>query len=305
MPSITFTPDNRREESERNETILETAQRTKVPLIHVCMGNGRCSTCRVQVVEGLANISPRTEQEQDIAERMKFGEDIRLSCQTKACGDLKIRRLVLDPEDVEVTSLILEGAVPGQVGMEKEVVILMADIRNFTAMAGFLLPYDAMHILNRYFYLMNEVISRYGGRIDNYMGDGLMAFFGVTDRKKDILIAVRAASEMLDVVKKRIRPYVKEHFGREFRIGIGMHYGLVVAGLIGARENKRHAIIGDSVNFASRVESINKELGTQFLISEDIYSRIYESIKVGRIHSLKIKGKTGLYPVYEVSGLVE
>jgi adenylate cyclase len=259
----------------------------------------------VQVVEGLANISPRTEQEQDIAERMKFGEDIRLSCQTKACGDLKIRRLVLDPEDVEVTSLILEGAVPGQVGMEKEVVILMADIRNFTAMAGFLLPYDAMHILNRYFYLMNEVISRYGGRIDNYMGDGLMAFFGVTDRKKDILIAVRAASEMLDVVKKRIRPYVKEHFGREFRIGIGMHYGLAIAGLIGARENKRHAIIGDSVNFASRVESINKELGTQFLISEDIYSRIYESIKVRRIHSLKIKGKTGLYPVYEVAGLVE
>jgi adenylate cyclase len=305
MPSITFTPDNRRERTEPEETILETAQRTKVPLIHVCMGNGRCSTCRIQVVEGLANITPRTEQEQDIAERMKFTEDIRLSCQTKACGDVKIRRLVLDPDDVEVTSLILGGAVPGQVGTEKEVVILMADIRNFTAMADFLLPYDAMHILNRYFYLMSEVISRYGGQIDNYMGDGLVAFFEVTDRKKDILKAIRAAFEMLDVVKKRIRSYVKEHFGREFRIGIGLHYGLAICGLIGARENKRHAIIGDSVNFASRVESVNKELGTQFLISEDVYSRIYRNIKVRRIHSIRIKGKRGLHTVYEVSGLAK
>ena len=64
-------------------------------------------------------------------------------------------------------------------------------------------------------------------------------------------------------------------------------------------------VIGDAVNLASRIEAANKQVGTQFLISEDIYSRIYESIKVGRIHSLKIKGKTGLYPVYEVSGLVE
>jgi adenylate cyclase len=115
--------------------------------------------------------------------------------------------------------------------------------------------------------------------------------------------AIHAGLEMLDVVDQRIRPYVKEYFGRRFKIGIGLHYGIVVAGMIGARKNKRHTVIGDAVNFTSRIESINKQLGTQFLISEDIYAVIQKSIKINRTHKIKIRGKAGMHTVYEVVGL--
>jgi len=86
MPSITFIPDNREEKTEQDETILETAQRTNIPLTHVCVGDARCSTCCVQIIEGHENVSPRSRLEQDIADQMNFDKDIRLAHTIKIRG---------------------------------------------------------------------------------------------------------------------------------------------------------------------------------------------------------------------------
>jgi class 3 adenylate cyclase len=110
------------------------------------------------------------------------------------------------------------------------------------------------------------------------------------------------ALEMLDLVNRLIRPYVQELFRRDFRIGIGLHYGLVVAGTIGG-DNRRNTIIGDAVIFASRIERSNKRLGSQFLISEDIYNFVHKRIRVKRRHTVRIPGKSGLHILYEVAGI--
>lgn len=302
MQRIVFLPDDREEEAGVDETILEVAQRTNIPLINVCTGNSRCSTCRVQIVEGMEHVSPRSGSEQDIAEQMAFAGDIRLACQTKISGNVKVRRLVLDEEDVDVTSLLIQEAGANLSGVEKEVLILVADIRDFTSFSETLLPYDIVHILNRYFHLMNEVVIRHGGKIDNYMGDGFIALFEVKDKREDTLRGIRAAIEMLGVVETRIQPYAGKFFDRRFRIGIGLHYGLVVAGTIGGRGNKRQTIIGDAVNFASRIESTNRKLGTHFLISEDVYSLVKNDVRINRTHTIGIRGKKGLHSLYEVVG---
>lgn len=304
MASITFLPDKRKVTVTHDETILGAAQRAGIPLTHVCQGNARCSTCRVRIVEGIENVSHRSGEEQDIADKMDFGADIRLACQTKVTGDVKVRRLVLDEEDIELTSLLISDSTPNAAGVEKEVLILFADIRGFTSLAENILPYDVVHILNRYFLLMNNVINRHGGLINNYMGDAFLALFEVKANEKDVLRGIRAGLEMLDVVDKRIQPYIQNFFGRDFSIGIGLHYGLVVAGTIGAPQNNRRTIIGDAVNFASRLESINRKLGTQFLISEDIYAIVHNSIRVNRTHTVNIRGKAGSHTVYEVVGLI-
>jgi len=99
MPIIKFLPDLKEETANKGETILEVAIRAGIPMIHICMGNGRCSTCRVKITEGLENVSPRSIEEFKIAESLSFGRDIRLACQTRIEGDITVRRLVVDNED--------------------------------------------------------------------------------------------------------------------------------------------------------------------------------------------------------------
>jgi adenylate cyclase len=272
-------------------------------MIHVCMGNGRCSTCRLKITEGLENVSPRSVEEYKIAEGLSFSRDIRLACQTRIQGDVTVRRLVVDSEDIEVTSLLIRQTNSEHVGVEKEVLILMADIRDFTRMTETLLPYDIVHILNRYFHLVNQAIERHGGKIINYMGDGFIALFEVKNPEEDALAAVTAGLSMLEIAAQRMQPYVRGLFGKDFEIGIGLHHGLVVAGAIGSHDNKRQTVIGDAVNFTSRIESINKKLGTRFLVSNAIYSLVHSRIKTHRKYTMSFKGKSGSHTVYEVTGL--
>lgn len=305
MALITFLPDQQKVESSEAETLLEVAQRADIPITHVCQGNGRCSTCRVQIIEGQENVSPPSDSEKLIAVQMGFGETIRLACQAKIIGDITIRRLVLDEEDIEVTSLLIQDAKSSLVGAEKEVLILFADIRNFTSLAEALLPYDVIHFLNRYFHAMNKVITSFGGNINNYMGDGFLALFDIENAQHDVLRGIMAGLEMLRVVETKILPYVKSLFGKDLRIGIGMHRGMVVAGSLGDSPNKKNTIIGDAVNVTSRIEKSNKDLNTSFLISEDVHTVVKKKILTGKSQMITLRGKTGSHMVYEVLGLKE
>jgi adenylate cyclase len=251
------------------------------------------------IVDGLEHCAPPNDKETRLAERLHFGPDIRLACQTTVSGDVELRRLVLDAEDLEIV-----GGSPRSVGEEKQLAILFADIRGFTSFAETLPPYDVVHVLNRYFHQVGQVIQRNGGCIDNYMGDGLMALFGVEDSSGATLQAIRAGLDMLDAVE-RLRPYLQSIYTRSFHIGIGVHYGEVVVGAIGHDETKRVTAIGDAVNLASRIESVNKQAGTEFLISEATYDHVKELIRVGKTIEVTLPGKSGEYTLYEVLGMRE
>lgn len=303
MPTITYLLDNRSVESEEGETILDTSLRLGIPHTHVCGGNARCSTCRVIILDGLENCSRRNSREQELANRLHFSPQIRLACQTLITGHVTLRRLVLDAADVELTSQLTPDKTPIAAGEEKKVAILFADIRKFTAFSEPLPPYDVIHVLNRYFDQMGKVINRNGGYIDNYMGDGLMALFGVHDPHEATLSAVRAGLGMLEAVEQ-LGAYLENIYAMSFQIGIGVHYGDVVLGSIGAKDARRMTAIGDAVNLASRIEQANKEYGTHLLVSEHAYDEIRRQARVGReFADTAIEGKSGRYKLYEIVGL--
>jgi len=303
VASVQVGPDNKQIVMCGSETILAASLREGILHAYACGGRARCSICRISVEEGLEFCSPRSKGEQIVAARLNFSPETRLACQTKITGDVNVRRLVVDDDDIEFTRGIAEGPRPASIGEEKKLAILFADVRSFTALSERMSPYDVIYFLNRYFHLTSNVIESYGGYVDNYMGDGLMALFGHDDAPDAAFRAVSAALTMLEEVEKRSRHF-EELYGVSVRIGVGIHQGNVVVGMIGAGERQRMTVIGDAVNFASRIESANKKYGTELLISNEVHRHIADRITVGRqIEHVVIEGKAGQHVLHEVKGL--
>jgi len=300
MSTIRIKPDGRLLEAADGESILTATLRHGVEHSNACGGHGRCSTYRVMITEGLDRCSGRTQIEQKVADHLGLPDEIRLACQTVASGEVSARRLVLDTLDIDLTTQIIENPPVEIVGIEKEVCILFADIRSFTAFAEALLPYDVIFVLNRYFRLMEEILVRHHGFIDNYMGDGFLALFEGDSKREVAISAISAALEMLSVVEKDLHPYSESLFGQSFDIGIGIHYGLVVAGSVGGKESRKVTVIGDAVNFASRVESANKVAGTRLLVSDEVAKLVEDVVTFGKTSSIEIRGKSGEHTLHEV-----
>lgn len=302
MANLFYILEKRTIAADPAETILDASLRAGIPHAHACGGTARCSTCRVAIVEGLEHCVARNNLEQRLAERLHFTPDIRLACQTTIDNDVKLRRLVLDDKDILLTDQRSAGTAPASSGEEKRLAVLFSDIRGFTPFAEALPPFDVVHLLNRYFNDMGVVINRNGGKIDNYMGDGLMALFGMEDESGAALRAVKAGLEML-AATEHLKPYLEAIYGSSFEIGVGINYGEVVVGAIGAQSLKRVTAIGDAVNLASRIEEANKQAGTRLLISQETYNEVSDHVEVGKIINAKLPGKKGVYILYEITAL--
>ena len=302
MNTIHSLPDDRDIEVADGETILTASLRAEIPHAHACGGKARCSTCRVLVLEGVEMCGPRTEREERLAEQLHFGENVRLACQTTVHGDLSIRRPVVDRVDLALANLLELNEARERVGEERRLAVLFADITRYTPFAESLLPYDVTHVLNRYFFLMAEVIQSHGGHVSDYIGDGLMALFGIHGDGDQAARAVRAGLGMFEALGE-LNPYLQTMYGREFDIRIGIHVGDAVVGTIGIAPMEKLAAIGDAVNFASRIEVANKEVGTRFLVSSDTADELDESFQVGRSFEVPVKGKSGTHTLYEIVGL--
>jgi adenylate cyclase len=302
MPLIYYLPDRKTIEAGDGETLLQAALRAKIPHTNVCGGFARCSTCWVSVIEGQEHCSPRTPEEQAIADMLHFPATVRLACQTVPRGTVKVRRLLEELEDIDFDTLFIEGTEACAIGEEKDILILFSDIQGFTPFAENLLPYDVIYCLNLHFRQMGEIVASHGGRIDNYMGDGFMALFEAEAPEAGALQAVRAGLAMLKKVEE-LGPYLEELYHHSFKIRLGLHYGKVVAGNLGHPGHKKKTVVGDAVNLASRIETANKKAGTSFLISEDTYALVKDQVQVGKRAHVTLPGKTGKYRLYEVTGL--
>lgn len=299
MNRVEFLSDDFSADYNSEKSLLEFALKKGIPIAHSCGGLARCSTCRVSVIEGLDSCSPRNDAEIVMAKKLSFPDSIRLACQTSVSGPVKLRRLVLDPND-EVMIGEPGAITPKVVGIEKDVAVLFADIRGFTTFSEKLPPYDIVHVLNRYFYAMGDAIRAHGGDIYNYMGDGLMAIFGVHKTECQVTDAVKAAFSMQKKLED-LRPYLQSIWGKCFQIGIGIHYGTVVIGEIGAQGSQRVTAIGDAVNVASRIESMTKIAQTSLLISEAAHKRIMERIPTrAKCSEIALAGRSGKETLYEV-----
>jgi len=174
--------------------------------------------------------------------------------------------------------------------------ILFADINGFTALAERMPPREANRFLNDFFSRMTDILFKYDGTLDKYIGDGLMAVFGAPmEREDDAERAIRAAQEMMQALGAMMAGMPEE---RKFSIRMGINTGKVVAGNIGSPMRMDYTVIGDAVNTASRLESIAQP--NQILIGEETYGRVQGKFKIRSVGPRKVKGKSVEVMVYEV-----
>ena len=297
MAVIEITNDKVSLPAKEGETLLESTLLGGIPHAHACGGNGVCSSCRVYIEKGLENLSPMSEKEKNLLDKLGRKDQMRLACQTKINGDITMRRLVLDDVDEKIVSSQAMDKSGKSLGIEKEASILFVDIADYTAFAENTPAYDVVHILNKYFYICGTIVKKYKGRIIDYYGDGFLAIFGLDDDPKHSENLVKAGFELCEAIDK-FDHAVHQMTNSDFKIRLGAHTGTIIWGTIGIEGMQKEAAIGDTVNFASRIENTNKDLNTRFLVSEALYDKLKSKCSFCDEHQIKAKGKKGLFKVY-------
>ena len=201
----------------------------------------------------------------------------------------------------DVADAVLAGRVPLE-GERREVSILFQDIRGFTALSQQLDPATLLRVLNRFFTEVVSAVEAEGGVVKQFTGDGVMALFGAPQAREDH--AERAVRAALGIVKRLVdlNVLLSEQDLPQLAIGVGIHTGEVVAGLIGPDERVEYGVVGEAVNLASRVEALTKEVTATILVSRDVAARLGERFEMGRAASLPVKGKREPMEVVEVLG---
>jgi len=199
---------------------------------------------------------------------------------------------------------IAERALTGSLelgGTRKNATIFFSDIRSFTAISERLAPEAVVEFLNAYMTRMVDCIEKTGGVVDKFIGDAIMAVWGAPvsqgTPRDDALQAIRA----LFMMRESLIEFNHGRGGEEkpiIRIGCGVNTGPCVAGQIGSLKRMEYTVIGDAVNLASRIEALNKPLGTDILLSQSTYDLVKDRVKVQRMPAIKVKGKTGELAIY-------
>jgi len=291
MPRVCYI-DGPTLELEPGETILEASIRSGIDHRHACGGNARCSTCRIEVLEGLEHCPEPRLNERVVLAIHRLGPPVRLACQLRPEGDVTVRVLLRESRQPVPVSLA-EG-----LAQEREVAVLFSDVRDFTPFAERHLPFDVLHLLNRYFDRMGTIVEAHQGQVVSFQGDGMMTLFAAGGDTAAVA-AVQCGLEMLEACRG-LSGYSKEHFDFEFRAGIGIDFGRAVVGQVGYYRNTHLSAIGDVVNTASRVQALAKETGAPLLITEPVRERVQDCFRIGREFSVDLRGKAGQHKVYEV-----
>ncbi len=225
----------------------------------------------------------------------------------KVAVEEKEKRKIKDVFSRYVSSNLVEELLNQEIklgGEKKEISVLFSDIRGFTSMSEKMQPEEVVAILNEYLTEMTDTIFKNMGTLDKFIGDAVMALFGTPAFYKDhALRALKTAFMMKGRLNDLNEKWISE--GKNtLRIGIGINTGEVIAGNMGSMKRMEYTVIGDTVNLASRLESLNKDLGTEIIISSSTYEQVKDYVKVKKFTDIKVKGKEEYLTVYEALELI-
>ncbi len=280
-------------------TILEMSRIAGIPHASVCGGRGRCSTCRVRITgDDRHRLPPASPEEAKVLARIGAPANVRLACQ-----------LHPPPGHYRVTPLLPASAGPVEAyrrqpqahGGELYVAVLFADIRGFTTISEGKLPYDVVFLLNRYFRATGQAVEAAGGRLDKFIGDGVMAIFGLNQDPQTACRQALDAARRMALALDDLNEAMSGDLDVPLRIGIGLHAGPAIVGEMGYARAAQITAIGDTVNTASRLESMTKEFAVELVVSQELLDRAGIDLGEAPRHEVEIRGRQSRLAVRAVA----
>jgi len=277
-------------------SVLEASLRFKVPHASVCGGRARCSTCRVRIVSDRSRLPRPSGRESFVLARVGASADpaIRLACQLRPQTDVAVIPVL--PPNVGVDFVRNRRRI--NFGDERYVVSFFVDMRGSTKLSEERLPFDIVFLINRFVEAASQGISEAGGQPNQFVGDGVLALFGLdTDPATACRQALRAAA----LVASNIA-YLNHQFATEVRepiqYGIGIHGGEVIVGDIGFQGHTVFTALGDPVNVAARLQDLTKSLDCRVVVSEEVCKTAGIAVTTLSSRHVEIRGRIETMTVY-------
>lgn len=268
-------------------SVLEASRLAGIPHVSVCGGRGRCSTCRIQVIEGLEGQPEAESRERATLKSISAAPDVRLACQLRPIRDITVAPLV----DAGAVPQIVRPAQDSAAGQERQIAALFCDLRGFTELSERKLPYDVVFLLNRYFAIVGEAVDGSGGVVDKYIGDGAIALFGLqTSFPQACRQALRAAVKLGQGIED-LNGAFRSELQVPLRIAIGLHAGPAIVGRMGHGKVSSLTAIGDTINTASRLEGLAKERDVQLAVSAELVKIAGISLPDHLSEDIEIRGR--------------
>ncbi|MFN8526177.1 MAG: adenylate/guanylate cyclase domain-containing protein [Chloroflexota bacterium] len=267
-------------------TLLEASRAAGVPHAALCGGRGRCSTCRARIGGTVQALPPPSAEEARVLQRIGAPPNVRLACQVRPVADVAVFPLL--PPSISHAGELRD--LSGAAGHEERIAILFADLRSYTTLADGRLPFDVVFVLDQYFAAVGGAIERAGGHVDKFIGDGVMALFGIgSSPEHGCRQALAGAVGMIRALDE-VNRILAHDLDKPLRMGIGIHVGTVIVGRMGYGEARTLTAIGSAVNIASRLEECTKELVCQIVFSDTVGQTAGLDVSGLAGHSVSVRG---------------
>ena len=251
----------------RGLSVLEASLRNNVPHASVCGGRARCSTCRIRIIGDHNDLPEPSQREAFVLGRVGTPDpSIRLACQLRPDSDISFFQLFL-PHTMSADG---HESNPTRIGQERYLVSLFVDMRGSTKLAEKRLPFDTVFIVNRFLGAVSQAVIESGGRPNQFVGDGMLALFGLACSRQEACRQVVRAAALIAVNVDELNRFLEHDLREPIRFGIGINGGEVIVGDIGYRDHMVFTALGDPVNVAARLQDMTKILACEVVISDEV-----------------------------------
>ncbi len=258
-------PESRMVRAPLGLSVLEASRLNNIPHTSICGGRGRCTTCRIHVLDHEGALPAPSAAEAAALRRVSAGPGVRLACQLRPLADLRLAPLLPAGGTGSPRRRLMRD------GEERYLVMMFVDLRGSTRLAENRLPFDTVFVINSFLAAVGKAISAAGGQANQMLGDGILALFGLQDNP---MIASHQALAACAGIARNVRALNAELGGQipePLHYGIGVRGGEVIIGDIGYEDHMVFTALGDAVNVAARLESLTKEYSCELLVAADVH----------------------------------
>ena len=283
-------------------SVLEASLRHNVPHASVCGGRARCSTCRIRIIGDCDDLPEPSQREAFVLSRVGASDpSIRLACQLRPESDLSFFQLFL-PHAVTADA---PSSSPTRIGQERYLVSMFVDMRGSTKLAEKRLPFDTVFIVNQFLGAVSQAVIECGGRPNQFVGDGMLALFGLAVNRQEACRQALRAAAMIAANVDEVNRFLEHDLREPIRFGVGINGGEVIVGDIGYRDHMVFTALGDPVNVAARLQDMTKSLSCEVVISDEVRAAAGLSADALPQHEVAIRGRNEPMIVRSVSDAKE